>query len=152
MYWLSTSLLLPLLIKWFLYRDSKSARHKSCAMFRDCGANLYSSTYCCSCLAMPVVQVVTYDIKGGFKPVLKKTFQGHTVAGYPCEVSYSPDGKYLISGDAQGRVLFWDWRFGITRKLIKSFEHSVCMGATWNPVDSHSVAMCGLNGVIKYWA
>lgn len=37
-------------------------------------------------------------------------FLGHNVAGYACAVGFSPDGSYVISGDAHGNLCVWDWK------------------------------------------
>lgn len=34
----------------------------------------------------------------------KKAFRGHSSAGYACEPGFSPDGKYVSSGDSGGRL------------------------------------------------
>ncbi|KAK6788711.1 hypothetical protein RDI58_012509 [Solanum bulbocastanum] len=38
----------------------------------------------------------------------KKRFAGHIVAGYG--VNFSPDGRFVLSGDGEGRCWFWDWK------------------------------------------
>jgi pre-mRNA-processing factor 17 len=40
----------------------------------------------------------------------KKKFSGHQVAGYACEMTLSPDGRFLVSGDGKGKLFFWDWK------------------------------------------
>lgn len=44
------------------------------------------------------VQIVTYMTKDRFKQNRKKTFKGHNTAGYACQVNFSPDSKYVMSG------------------------------------------------------
>jgi pre-mRNA-processing factor 17 len=36
--------------------------------------------------------------KDRFKQNRKKTFKGHNTAGYACQVNFSPDSKYVMSG------------------------------------------------------
>jgi len=43
-------------------------------------------------------QIVTYMTKDRFKQNRKKTFKGHNTAGYACQVNFSPDSKYVMSG------------------------------------------------------
>jgi hypothetical protein len=45
-----------------------------------------------------------------FKLNKKKHFVGHTIAGYACQVGVSPDLKYVISGDGDGKLWLWDWK------------------------------------------
>ena len=40
----------------------------------------------------------------------KKKYSGHQVAGYACEPAISPDGQYLVSGDGNGKLFFWEWK------------------------------------------
>ena len=54
-------------------------------------------------------QITTYSASDRFKLNRKKTFKGHVVAGYACEPGVSPDGNYVMSGDTDGRLWFWDW-------------------------------------------
>lgn len=49
-------------------------------------------------MLLAVGQVVTYMTKDKFKQNRKKTFKGHNTAGYACQVNWSPDGKYVMSG------------------------------------------------------
>lgn len=48
-------------------------------------------------------QIVTYTTKERFKQNRKKTFKGHNTAGYACQVNWSPDAKYVMSGERQGQ-------------------------------------------------
>jgi pre-mRNA-processing factor 17 len=44
-------------------------------------------------------QVLTYSVKEGrFKQNRKKTFKGHNTAGYACQVAFSPDARFVLSG------------------------------------------------------
>lgn len=95
-------------------------------------------------------QIVTYSARDRVKPNRKKTFKGHTVAGYACEVNFSPDGRYVISGDGDGKLFTWDWK---TSKIVRSLKahDGVCIGAQWHPLETSKVATCGWDGLIKYW-
>ncbi|KXZ41899.1 hypothetical protein GPECTOR_249g617 [Gonium pectorale] len=97
-------------------------------------------------------QVLTYMVKDGrFKSMKNKTFKGHNTAGYACQVNTSPDGKYVMSGDGEGRCFFWEW--GAPAKIVRTIRahDAVCIGAEWNPMESSKVATCGWDGLIKYW-
>ncbi|GAB4821604.1 hypothetical protein N2152v2_008650 [Parachlorella kessleri] len=95
-------------------------------------------------------QIVTYSARDRVKPNRKKTFKGHMVAGYACEVNFSPDGHYVISGDGEGKLFVWDWK---TSKIVRSLKahEGVCIGSAWHPLETSKVATCGWDGLIKYW-
>eukprot|EP00775_Hariotina_reticulata_P008921 gene8921-9098_t len=96
-------------------------------------------------------QIVTYMTKDRFKQNRKKTFKGHNTAGYACQVNFSPDSKYVLSGDSEGRAFFWEWQqpYKVVR-TIKAHD-GVCIGVAWHPMESSKVATCGWDGLIKYW-
>jgi pre-mRNA-processing factor 17 len=60
--------------------------------------------------------IVTYSCGEKIRQFRKKTFRGHVVAGYACQIGFSPNGKYIMSGDGHGKLHFWDW------KSTKSFR------------------------------
>jgi pre-mRNA-processing factor 17 len=98
--------------------------------------------------------VLTYSCaEGRFKASRKKTFRGHSTAGYACAVDCSPDGRYVLSGDAEGRALIWEWgnpARGAAR-TFRAHEGSVCIGAAWSPARGSQVATCGWDGLVKIW-
>ncbi|KAI8607139.1 WD40-repeat-containing domain protein, partial [Chytriomyces sp. MP71] len=55
-------------------------------------------------------QILIYSAKDRFKLQRKKIFKGHLVAGYACKPNFSPDGRFLVSGDSEGKLWFWDWK------------------------------------------
>ncbi|GJR10881.1 pre-mRNA-processing factor 17 isoform X1 [Tanacetum coccineum] len=93
-------------------------------------------------------QVLIYSTRERFQ--LKKSFSGHVVAGYACQVNFSPDGQFVMSGDGEGRCWFWDWKGCKVPKKLKCHE-SVCIGAEWLPLEQSKVVTCGWDGLIKYW-
>ena len=52
--------------------------------------------------------IVTYSAKDKLRANKSKSYKGHLVGGYACEISFSPDEKYLTSGDSSGKLFFWD--------------------------------------------
>lgn len=95
-------------------------------------------------------QVVVYSVKDKFRMNYKKRFTGHLVAGFSCQVNFSPDGHFLMSGDSEGKMFFWDWK---TCKLYKKFKahDAAVVGCEWHPHETSKVATCSWDGLIKYW-
>ncbi|KAJ3051449.1 pre-mRNA-processing factor 17 [Rhizophlyctis rosea] len=95
-------------------------------------------------------QIVIYSARDRFRLNRKKVFRGHLVAGYACQPNFSPDGRYVMSGDSEGRMWFWDWK---TCKVYKKFKahDGVVVGCEWNPHETSKVATCSWDGTIKYW-
>lgn len=54
-------------------------------------------------------KIQTWTARDKFRQMKKKEFKGHVNAGYACRMSFSPNGKFLASGDGQGKVFIWDW-------------------------------------------
>ncbi|KAJ9055739.1 hypothetical protein DSO57_1000597 [Entomophthora muscae] len=95
-------------------------------------------------------QILIYGAKGRFSLNSKKRFAGHVVAGYACQPNFSADGRFVMSGDADGNLWFWDWK---TSKILKKLQchTSVLIGCEWHPHETSKVATCSWDGTIKYW-
>ena len=72
------------------------------------------------------------------------------IAGYACQVNFSPDGRFVMSGDGEGRCWFWDWKSCKVFRTLNCHE-GVCIGCEWHPLEQSKVATCGWDGLIKYW-
>ncbi|KAF3959550.1 hypothetical protein CMV_015655 [Castanea mollissima] len=62
-------------------------------------------------------QILTYSTRDKFQLNTNKVFSGHIVAGYACQVNFSPDGRFIRSGDGEGKCWFWDWETCKVRNL-----------------------------------
>jgi pre-mRNA-processing factor 17 len=94
--------------------------------------------------------IFVYSSLGNFKLNRKKSFTGHLVAGYACGLSYSPDGRFIVSGDSLGRAFFWDWKTSRMYRTLKA-HNGVCIDVAWHPTEASRVATCGWDGDIKLW-
>ena len=94
--------------------------------------------------------IVLLSTKERFKMNNKRVFKGHNSAGYACQVNFSPDGQFVISGDGEGRAFFWDWKTSRIFRKLKCHQ-GACMGIEWHPLETSKVATCGWDGLIKYW-
>ncbi|KAK3041787.1 hypothetical protein RJ639_000303 [Escallonia herrerae] len=95
-------------------------------------------------------QILIYSTRERFQLNKKKRFAGHIVAGYACQVNFSPDGRFVMSGDGEGKCWFWDWKTCKVFRTLKCHE-KVCIGCEWHPLETSKVATCGWDGLIKYW-
>lgn len=95
-------------------------------------------------------RIVTYSTKDRFKALPKKTFTGHAVAGYACRPTFSHDGRYLVSGDGDGKAFFWDWKNARVARSFKAHD-GVCADVAWHPLEVSRVATAGWDGVVKLW-
>eukprot|EP00007_Cunea_sp_BSH-02190019_P000647 CAMPEP_0174241040 /NCGR_PEP_ID=MMETSP0417-20130205/21547_1 /TAXON_ID=242541 /ORGANISM="Mayorella sp, Strain BSH-02190019" /LENGTH=637 /DNA_ID=CAMNT_0015320229 /DNA_START=16 /DNA_END=1926 /DNA_ORIENTATION=+ len=95
-------------------------------------------------------QILVYHCRDRFRLNSKKRFRGHEVAGFAAQISFSPDGKYIISGDGTGKLFIWDWKSTRVYKTIEAHTQ-VCIGALWNPLQTSGIATCSWDASIKYW-
>lgn len=95
-------------------------------------------------------QIKIMEPLANFRWKSKKVFRGHMVAGYACGLDFSPDMSYIISGDADGHLVVWD--FKTTRMFEKLKAHSqVCMDVKWHPHETSKVLTAGWDGVVNLW-
>ena len=95
-------------------------------------------------------QVLIFTAGGKYKLKRDKRFVGHQVAGYACEIGVSGDGRWVSSGDGEGRMWVWDWKTGRVVRRIKCHDQ-VMIGCVWNENETSKVATCSWDGTIKYW-
>ncbi|XP_074309863.1 uncharacterized protein LOC141644275 [Silene latifolia] len=95
-------------------------------------------------------QILVYSTRDRFQLNKKKRFAGHIAAGYACQVNFSPDGQFVMSGDGEGKMWYWDWKTCKVSRKIKCHE-GVCIGCEWHPLETSKVATCGWDGLIKFW-
>ncbi|CCO35385.1 Pre-mRNA-processing factor 17 AltName: Full=Cell division cycle 40 homolog [Rhizoctonia solani AG-1 IB] len=95
-------------------------------------------------------QILVYSTDN-FRQNRKKRFAGHTVAGYACQVNFSPDGRLVSSGDGQGNMVFWDWKTGRIRSRINKAHEKVVIAHEWLPHETSKVVTASWDGLIKLW-
>lgn len=94
--------------------------------------------------------IVVYSTKERFRLNAKKQFRGHSNAGYACQVNFSPDGRFLLSGDGDGKLFIFDWK---TTRIVRTLKchDQVTIGCEWHPLETSKVATCSWDGSIKMW-
>lgn len=95
-------------------------------------------------------QICVYEAAGSYRLLPRKRFTGHTPAGYACQLAFSPDGRYLVSGDASGRLWVWGWKSGRLLRTLPAHD-GVAIGVEWHPLQPSRVFSCGWDGSIKSW-
>ncbi|KAI8801807.1 WD40-repeat-containing domain protein [Cladochytrium replicatum] len=93
-------------------------------------------------------QIVVYSAKDRFRQHRSKGFRGHLIAGYACKPGFSPDGRFVMSGDSAGMLWFWDWK---TCKVLRKYKahDGVLIGCEWHPHETSKVLTCSWDGTIK---
>ncbi|KAJ7042681.1 pre-mRNA splicing factor [Mycena alexandri] len=94
-------------------------------------------------------QILVYGTDN-FRQNRKKRFAGHSVAGFACQVGFSPDGKWISSGDGEGNVVFWDWKTGRIKSRLKAHS-KVVIAHEWLPHETSKVVTASWDGLIKLW-
>ncbi|KAA8499867.1 Pre-mRNA-processing factor 17 [Porphyridium purpureum] len=97
-------------------------------------------------------KLVTYGLRqrDRFKQNSRKTFVGHVSAGYACEPCFSTDGRFLASGDALGRLFFWDWSTARVAHALQAHD-GACSSVQWHPTETGTVVTAGWDGMLKVW-
>jgi len=95
-------------------------------------------------------KIMIFDVHGRFRIKRKKIFKGHMVAGYACQMAFSPEMSYVASGDGDGKVFVWDWK---TTKLLSKYQahDAPCIGCIWHPHETSKLITCGWDAQIKLW-
>ena len=81
-------------------------------------------------------QILVYSTDN-FRQARNKRFAGHSVAGYACQVGFSPDGKWISSGDGEGNVVFWEWKTGRIKSRLRAHS-KVVIAHEWLPHETVS--------------
>jgi pre-mRNA-processing factor 17 len=95
--------------------------------------------------------IVVFQAQNRFAMQRKKRFSGHQVSGYACEIAFSPDGQFLVSGDGNGKLCFWDWKRSNMLQKYKAHDKGPAICCAWHPLEPSLVFTCGWDGVIKMW-
>lgn len=95
--------------------------------------------------------ICVYQASGRYSLQRKKKFSGHNIAGYACDIAFSPNGKFVVSGDGDGKLFFWDWNSGKNYRKFHAHDKGPTIGCAWHPIESSLVVTCGWDAVIKVW-
>jgi pre-mRNA-processing factor 17 len=95
--------------------------------------------------------IVVFQAGGKFALQRKKKFSGHIVSGYACEMAFSPDGQFMVSGDGNGSLFFWDWKKHKILQKYRAHSQGPAICCAWHPLEPSVMFSCGWDGVIKMW-
>lgn len=95
-------------------------------------------------------KIVVFNVLRDFKRMTKKTFGGHMSAGYACNIDFSPEMTYLVSGDGDGKCFIWNFK---TRQIATRWKahDGPCVCSAWLPHETSKVVTAGWDGNIKLW-
>jgi pre-mRNA-processing factor 17 len=92
-------------------------------------------------------QIYVFDTQN-FKQFSKKKFTGHRVTGTGCKISFSNDGKFIMSGDSEGKLWIWDWNNSKKLKTLNAHPGGSCLDCQWHPIETSKIVTCGWDGNI----
>ncbi|MES1904617.1 MAG: pre-mRNA-processing factor 17 [Paramarteilia canceri] len=104
------------------------------------------TTYLAQCMDN---SIKCFDLSRGFRMQRKKTYRGHTVYGFSCEIGISPDDNYVISGDSSGNLFVWDLKVRKIDRKIKTGS-TACLSVAWNPYHESLIAAGDTEGNISF--
>ena len=81
--------------------------------------------------------IVTYTAGERVKQQRKRTFKGHLNSGYACGITFSPDGKFVASGDGEGKLFFWDFKSTRTYRKLQAHDAGPCIDCAWHRKQNH---------------
>jgi len=95
-------------------------------------------------------KIIVYEAWGKFKFQGRKQFRGHMNSGYAIQPGFSADGRYIMSGDCDGKLWFWDWKTMKNLRTIKAHD-GVLIASIWHSTQPSRVITAGWDGLIKLW-
>lgn len=97
-------------------------------------------------------EILVWGAQGKFQAKNKKKFTSHQTAGYACQMSVSPDGRFLCTGDGAGKLYYYDWASTKCFQRMQAHDKGPAICVDWHPVEGSLVVSCGWDGVIKLWS
>lgn len=95
-------------------------------------------------------RIVVIGATDKFRMSRRKQFTGYSASGYAIGMDFSPDGRFLMSGDATGNAIFWNWKTSAIQSKFKAHNGAVqCIAA--HPQETSKVATGGIDSKIHYW-
>ena len=67
--------------------------------------------------------------------------------GFACQIGFSPNGRFICSGDGEGKLFFWDWKSCKMYRKLTAQQWSMHWGAV-APFRASKIVTCGWDGLI----
>ena len=123
---------------------------------------IYQEAYACTAVRLhphhrdAVIQssgnyIAIFSLRRPYKLNKGRRFEGHAVGGYRIQCNFSPDGRQLASGSADGRAVIYDWFGG---GIVSSWKAhpSACLDVTFHPMLTGVRATSSWDGEIRIWS
>lgn len=95
-------------------------------------------------------EALVYSTGEKIRQSRKKFFRGHHTAGTAIDLSVSPDGQFLASGDSAGYLVVWDWKTcKMLHKMKAGTEALTCV--RWSEQETSKVFTGSHDGQIRLW-
>eukprot|EP00761_Pharyngomonas_kirbyi_P005376 gb/GECH01005381.1/.p1 GENE.gb/GECH01005381.1/~~gb/GECH01005381.1/.p1 ORF type:complete len:399 (+),score=81.87 gb/GECH01005381.1/:1-1197(+) len=93
-------------------------------------------------------EICVFSTKYPFRKHKHKNFKGHLVNGHPIGCDINSEGSIVVSGSAEGKTCFYDWK---TSRLIKSFHvfPLTCIDVAFHPFFLSTTAFASRDGLIS---
>ncbi|KKA26780.1 hypothetical protein TD95_003157 [Thielaviopsis punctulata] len=94
--------------------------------------------------------ILAYSTGDKIRQNRKKCWKGHHTAGTAIDVTVSPDGQFVTSGDSAGYLVFWDFKKGtMLHKIQAGKEALTCIA--WSQQETSKVFTGGQDGQVRMW-
>ncbi|KAL2890486.1 Pre-mRNA-processing factor 17 [Ceratocystis lukuohia] len=94
--------------------------------------------------------ILAYSTGDKIRQNRKKLWKGHHTVGTAIDVTVSPDGQFVTSGDSAGFLVFWDFKKGtMLHKIQASKTALTCMA--WSEQETSKVFTAGQDGQVRLW-
>ncbi|XP_052058029.1 WD repeat-containing protein 25-like [Mytilus californianus] len=122
---------------------------------------IYQERYSCTCLKMHPTEfnflaqshgnyIASFSASRPYKMCKSIRYEGHKLGGYKVGFDMSPDGRYIVSGDSEGKLYCYNYKSGHLIQTLHT-QLDVNLNVAFHPLLPSTLACCGWNGFIELW-